>query len=255
MNISLLQFDIKWGETKKNCDHAESLMRKHKETKLFVLPEMFSTGFCTNPRGYAEENEGYSFRWMQKMAKVFNSAVTGSVLTYEGDRFFNRLYFVYPNGEAKCYDKRHLFTFGGEDKYFTPGNDRVVVEYEGVRILLQVCYDLRFPIFSRNRNDYDLVIYVANWPESRINAWKILLKARAIENQCYVVGVNRVGDDPSCHYIGGTEFINSYGEALMQARDNEEDIVDGIIDINKLQTFRKHFPVLNDADLFELKNK
>ncbi len=168
---------------------------------LIVLPEMFSTGFITMPAGEAE-SDGASLGWMKAIAKKYGCAVAGSVATEDGGLFYNRFYFVKPDGTFVKYDKRHLFSFAGEDRRFTAGSEKVITEYNGVRFFLQVCYDLRFPCFSRNilPNPYDAVIYVASWPSPRIGAWDTLLKARAIENQCYAIGVNRVGKDPSCQY-------------------------------------------------------
>lgn len=251
MNITILQTDILWAQPEANRQRISQLIEHLGPTDLIVLPEMFSTGFATQPEGIAE-GDGGSLRWMAAMAASTQAAVAGSIAIREGERYYNRFYFVKPDGELAFYDKRHLFTYGGEDKAFTPGRDRVVVEWRGVRILLQVCYDLRFPVFSRNHDDYDLVLYVANWPEGRRQAWDLLLRARAIENQCYVLGVNRVGKDPYCEYSGGTAGIDPYGKTLSACADGEEGFAEVVIDMEELQSFRKKFPVLNDADSFTL---
>jgi predicted amidohydrolase len=167
-------------------------------------------------------------------------------------RYYNRLYFVKPDGSYTQYDKRHLFSYAGEDKTYTAGNKRVIVEYSGFRILLQVCYDLRFPVFSRNVDGYDMIIYAANWPASRIHAWNTLIRARAVENACYVAAVNRVGEDPACKYGGSTAMIDFKGHAVAEASENKEEIVVAELDKDALLRFRKKFPVLHDADRFGL---
>ena len=216
---------------------------------LIVLPEMFSTGFITMPAGEAE-SDGASLGWMKAIAKKYGCAVAGSVATEDGGLFYNRFYFVKPDGTFVKYDKRHLFSFAGEDRRFTAGSEKVITEYNGVRFFLQICYDLRFPCFSRNilPNPYDAVIYVASWPSPRIGAWETLLKARAIENQCYAIGVNRVGKDPSCQYNGHSSIVDPYGNASASCAEGVEEIVSADLDLDSLQAFRDKFPMLNDAD-------
>ena len=216
---------------------------------LIVLPEMFSTGFITMPAGEAE-SDGASLGWMKAIAKKYGCAVAGSVATEDGGLFYNRFYFVKPDGTFVKYDKRHLFSFAGEDRRFTAGSEKVITEYNGVRFFLQICYDLRFPCFSRNilPNPYDAVIYVASWPSPRIGAWDTLLKARAIENQCYAIGVNRVGKDPSCQYNGHSSIVDPYGNASASCAEGVEEIVSADLDLDSLQAFRDKFPMLNDAD-------
>ena len=216
---------------------------------LIVLPEMFSTGFITMPAGEAE-SDGASLGWMKAIAKKYGCAVAGSVATEDGGLFYNRFYFVKPDGTFVKYDKRHLFSFAGEDRRFTAGSKKVITEYNGVRFFLQICYDLRFPCFSRNilPNPYDAVIYVASWPSPRIGAWDTLLKARAIENQCYAIGVNRVGKDPSCQYNGHSSIVDPYGNASASCAEGVEEIVSADLDLDSLQAFRDKFPVLKDAD-------
>ncbi len=226
------------------------MMMQVEQSDLYVLPEMFSTGFATSPNDIAEEGDApQSLTWMQRMANRLNAAVAGSVAVHCSDGSYrNRLYFVMPNDEVTYYDKRHLFTYGGEDKRYTRGEDRVIVNWRGVRFLLQVCYDLRFPVFARNTGDYDCAIYVANWPDSRRRVWDVLLQARAMENQCYVIGVNRMGKDVACNYDGGSVVIDAYGKTVASCSDNTAEAVSIDLDMERLATFRKKFPVLQDAD-------
>lgn len=252
MKIVILQTDIIWANPAANVQKADEILGKYSDVDLFVLPEMFSTGFCTKPDGIAEKSGSETIEWMKRTAIRKNCAVAGSIAIEENGKFYNRFYFMHPGGTVECYNKKHLFTYGGEHKQYTPGNERVIVNYKGVRILLQICYDLRFPVWSRNRNDYDVAIYVASWPTPRVEVWKLLLKARAIENQCYVVGVNRVGKDPDCDYIGGSAVIDPYGHIVAVCEDGKACEAEVEIDMEMLETFRKKFPVLNDADPFEL---
>lgn len=247
MKIALIQTEIVWGSPEANIAVMDTLIDHAGKADLYVLPEMFSTGFVMQPENYAEK-QGLSLKWMQGKARQTDAAVCGSLAVADGDKYYNRFYFVKPDGSVAVYNKRHLFTYSGEHEHYQQGNGRTVVEWRGVRILLQVCYDLRFPVFSRNHKDYDLALYVASWPESRRMVWDILLKARAIENQCYVAGVNRVGDDQKCHYNGGTAIINPYGNVVSDAADNETYVVVATLDMEKLKAFREKFPVLDDAD-------
>ncbi len=252
MKIALLQSDIEWAMPCRNRFGAEAMMASAPGCDLYVLPEMFSTGFCTSPEGVAEPEPCDSLKWMKDSVEMFSAAIAGSVAVEENGRFFNRFYFVTPDGNSVHYDKRHLFTYGGEHLKFTAGKERKIVEYKGVRILLQVCYDLRFPVWSRNRGDYDMALYVASWPETRADAWRQLLKARAIENQCFVAGVNRIGTDPSNSYCGGTMLIDPYGKVIAECADGMESVAVAEISMEELAAFRQKFPVLDDADDFEL---
>ncbi len=252
MKIAILQTDIDWGNPSVNVKKADEMIDRYEQVDLFVLPEMFSTGFCTDPKGIAEPLGGESLQWMKRKAKEKGCALAGSIATEENGRFFNRFYFVHPDGKVDSYDKKHLFTYGHEDRFFTAGDQRVIVRYKGVSILLQVCYDLRFPVWARNRKEYDLILYVASWPASRIEAWNTLLRARAIENQCYVAGVNRVGEDPNCTYSGGSAVIDPFGHTLACCGDATPNIAVADLDLESLEAFRKKFPVLNDADSFNL---
>lgn len=247
MKTVILQRNISWGDPTDNCSRCEEAIGCNPGADLYVLPEMFSTGFCSQPERIAESN-GYSLTWMKRVAAHTGAAVAGSVATEEDGRYYNRFYFVKPDGEVTHYDKKHLFTYGGEHLRFTPGTERVIVEWRGVRILLEVCYDLRFPIWARNRGDYDMILYVASWPTPRVEAWSALLVARAIENQCYVAGVNRVGTDPTCEYCGGSVIIDPYGKTIASCPRGEECEATAEVDMEKLAAFREKFPVLNDAD-------
>lgn len=255
MQITLLQCNIEWGNPPANRTRMEHTLHVAPHSDLYVLPEMWSTGFITNPADYdcIEGEEGNTLRWMTQMAQHLDAALAGSLSIMAKDGTYrNRFYFVTPDSVA-YYDKHHLFTYGGEHLRYTPGQKRVVVEWRGVHFLLQVCYDLRFPIFSRNKMDdrpcYDCILYVASWPTPRVEAWRTLLLARAIENQCYVCGVNRVGNDPTCQYCGGTAFIDPYGVRLQEVPMNEEGILTAQLEMERLQTFREKFPVLLDRDI------
>ena len=252
MKTALVQYDIVWADPAANRRRLDALLSGLPKVDLIVLPEMFSTGFATQPAGIAEEAPSATLEWMKKKAGELNCAVAGSVALHENDRYFNRFWFVKPDGEVTAYDKHHLFTYSGEHLRFTRGEDRVVVGWRGFRFLLNVCYDLRFPVWSRNRKDYDAAIYVASWPSVRQYPWDTLLRARAIENQCYVLGVNRVGNDPSCGYGGGTAAIDPYGNALTAGVPGAEQILVTDLDMAVLDAFRAKFPVLDDADPFGL---
>ena len=249
MKVTILQRDIEWANPALNVQRAEEAIARNAGADLYVLPEMFSTGFCTQPEGIAESSNSDTLQWMQRKAAETNAAIAGSVAVEEDGKFYNRFYFVKPDGSVTYYDKKHLFTYGGEHLRFTAGEQRVIVEWRGVRILLEVCYDLRFPIWARNRGDYDMILYVASWPTPRVAAWSALLVARAIENQCYVAGVNRVGTDPACEYCGGSVIIDPYGKTIAACTDNEETEATAEVDIEALEAFREKFPVLKDADI------
>ena len=249
MKICILQNDLLWAAPEANLAVAARILACNPGHDLYVFPEMFSTGFCTQPEGIAEEAGEKTLEWMISTSGRIGAALAGSVAICEDGKYYNRLYFVKPDGSVTKYDKKHLFTYGGEHLKYTAGEERVVVEWKGVRILLEICYDLRFPIWSRNRGDYDMIIYVASWPTPRIEAWKALLKARAIENQCYVAGVNRVGCDPSNEYSGGSRLIDPYGNIISACEDGVQTTASAEIDMVLLDAFREKFPVLNDSDL------
>ena len=253
MKVTILQRDIEWANPALNVQRADEAIKLNPGSDLYVLPEMFTTGFCTNPEGIAETTESESLEWIKRKSAETGAAIAGSIAVTNDGKYYNRFYFVKPDGSVSQYDKKHLFTYGGEHLRFTAGNERVIVEWKGVRILLEICYDLRFPVWARNRGDYDMILYVASWPTPRVSAWSSLLVARAIENQCYVAGVNRVGNDPACEYCGGSVIIDPYGKTIVACHMNEECEATAEIDMDKLVAFREKFPVLNDADEFERK--
>ena len=248
MKVTVVQMDLMWADPEVNRKRADEAIDSVPGSDLYILPEMFSTGFCTEPEGIAESNDSSTLAWMKNKAAATGAAIAGSVAVTDGTRYYNRLYFVKPDGSVAQYDKKHLFTFGGEHNRFTAGSERVIVAYKGFRILLEICYDLRFPVWSRNRGDYDMIIYVASWPTPRVEAWKALLTARAIENQCYVAGVNRVGDDPGNNYCGGSRVIDPYGQIMAECEDGKEMETTAKVDMEVLEAFRAKFPVLDDAD-------
>lgn len=252
MKITLIQTDLLWNDPAGNRARFEQKIAEAGSADLIVLPEMFSTGFCTQPRLAAEPLGGETLPWMKRIAQKTDCALAGSVAVEENGHYFNRFYFVKPDGSVSQYDKRHLFTYGGEHKEFTAGDKRVIVEYKGWRILLQICYDLRFPVWSRNRNDYDLALYTANWPTPRVDAWSALLRARAIENLCYVAGINRTGTDPNCSYCGKSALIDFKGQTLADVEPGKEALLSAELDADALRDFRKNFPALQDADRFSL---
>lgn len=253
IRVAMLQTDIVWADPERNREKAIEIFRQAGTADLYVLPEMFSTGFCTSPDGIAEESPSETLEWMKAIAREKDCALAGSIAMHVGGAFRNRFCFVFPDGNAYFYDKRHLFSYGDEHREFTAGDRRVIVEYRGVRILLQICYDLRFPVWARNREDYDMAVYVANWPVTRVEAWNTLLRARAIENQCYVCGVNRAGRDPYNSYSGQSALIGPNGNTVASCGDGVDVAVSADVDLDLLNRFRGTFPVLKDADDFELK--
>lgn len=254
MKIALVQSDLYWEDALKNRNNFESKIKQiDSEVNLIVLPEMFSTGFTMNALAMAEAMNGETILWMKIIAKQKNCAVTGSLIINENDRYYNRMFFVFPSGEIQYYDKRHLFTLAGEDKTYTSGTEKVIVDYLGWKICLQVCYDLRFPVFARNVENYDLLIYVANWPKVRTNAWDILLKARAVENLSYVVGVNRVGlDAHNYEHTGHSQVVDFLGNYILEPQETEGVFI-AELDKNVMLETRKKLDFLSDKDVFEVK--
>ena len=254
MKIAIVQSPLSWEDPKKNRNHFEEQINAITEiVDLIVLPEMFSTGFTMNPSAVAETMQGETVLWLQSLAKAKNLAITGSVVIKENENFYNRLLFVFPSGEIQYYDKRHLFTLAGEDKIYTAGKEKLIVEYKDWKICPLVCYDLRFPVFARNVENYDILIYVANWPKVRINAWDALLKARAIENMTYTIGVNRIGeDDNNFDHNGHSQVIDFLGNYILEPIESKGVFV---VELNKeeLLSARKKFNFLNDQDSFVLK--
>jgi len=254
MKLTLIQPDIIWENKFRNLERiGEMISSIPVGTDLVILPEMFNTGFSMNPAELAETTRSVTFEWMKDIAAKYSIGICGSYITREDTHYYNRWIFVSSEGDTWSYDKRHLFTISGEEILFTRGKERVIFSFRGTRICPNVCYDLRFPVWSRNRNDYDLLINSSNWPESRRDVWCTLLKARALENQCFVTGVNRIGiDGAGIRYCGDSMILGPKGEIIAEGRQNEECIISGEILIGELSDFRKKFPVLNDADEFSL---
>ena len=227
------------------------MLHENLGSDLYVLPEMWATGFATTPQDIAEaEDTSIALRWMRETASAQHCAVSGSLLVRTSDgKYRNRHYFVTPE-ETRFYDKHHLFTYGHEDQFITPGNDHVIVSWQGRRFLLMTCYDLRFPVWSRygRAGEYDAIIYVANWPDRRQEAWRALTRARAVENQCFVIASNRVGDDPICHYIGESVVCNVRGETLSECHSATEEAMTVVLDFEALDHSRSRFRVLDDRD-------
>lgn len=248
LKILALSLDILWKQPKLNLEKIENLLENH-EADVILLPEMFVTGFCMDVSEIADD-ESKVLKWMKNFSIQKNAAIAGTASVHQREKYFNRFYFVKPDGSFSFYDKRHLFSYSGEDKVYEKGSKRVIVEYLGVRFLLQICYDLRFPVFSRNQNDYDVALYLANWPFKRINVWKTLLSGRSIENQAYVFGVNRTGRDGNqLDYPLSSYCFFPDGEIVSK---NEGIISTAEIDLDKLNQFRKRFDFLSNRDYFEL---
>lgn len=259
MKIALVQADLSWEDNDTNLSHFTELLEEVTDVDLYVLPEMFNSGFTMNSDGVGQAMDGKAVSWLQKMAIEKDAAFVASLIILENNQRYNRLVWATPNGEIKTYDKKHLFRMANEHDRFTSGNERVIIEYKGVRFCPQICYDLRFPIWSRNSDGkskqpiYDCLIYVANWPKVRSDAWTSLLKARAIENQAFVVGVNRVGlDGNSIEYSGDSCLYSPRGERLDKVNTSVEMIDIVSINIEGLTGFRDKFPVSDDGDLFKL---
>jgi omega-amidase len=266
LTCTLIQTKLFWQDAEANRKMFEEKINSIKEkTEIIILPEMFSTGFSMQPEKFAETMEGDTVAWMKKTASIKKIILTGSLMIKENEHYYNRLIWMLPNGDFGFYDKRHLFAYGDENNHYSAGNKRLIASAKGWKINLQVCYDLRFPVWARqssssfmndgNSFEYDVLIYVANWPERRSLAWKTLLQARAIENQCYVIGLNRVGDDGNnIYHAGDSMVVDPLGEILYHKKD-EEDIF--TIELNKqhLEEVRKKFPFWKDADRFIITNE
>ncbi len=255
LKVTLIQTSLFWENPNANREHFRTLIDGISETTdLIVLPEMFTTGFSMNAREFAEPVEGPTLLWMKNIAAEKDTAITGSLMVQEEGKFYNRLYFVFPDGSYGMYDKRHAFTLAGEQKVYTVGNEKLVVEYKGWKICPLICYDLRFPVWSRNTEGYDVLIYIANWPSKRVNAWDALLKARAIENMAYCVGLNRIGTDGNGHpYIGHSMVYDVLGEKLLNNGWENDFVVTLALDKAHIQDQRDQLQFLNDRDKFTLK--
>jgi predicted amidohydrolase len=259
--VTIIQTQLHWEDKTANLRMLEEKISSIKEkTEVVVLPEMFSTGFSMKPEQLAETMDGETVQWMKRVAAEKRIILTGSIIIEEDRKYYNRLIWMLPNGQYGLYDKRHRFAFAGEDRHYTAGTKRLIASVKGWKINLQVCYDLRFPVWARQQSqpegaEYDILIYVANWPERRSHAWKTLLQARAIENQCYVIGVNRVGNDGNgIYHSGDSMIIDSLGETLYHKKD-EEDVFTISLDKSHLQAVREKLPFLKDADGFMIINE
>jgi predicted amidohydrolase len=253
LTVTLIQPNVFWEDKKANLAMlSEKIMAVKEKTELVVLPEMFSTGFSMKPELLGEKMDGETMQWMKTISAEKKIIITGSIIIEEHNKFYNRLLWMLPNGEYGYYDKRHLFAYGNEHSHYTAGSKRLIASAKGWKINLQVCYDLRFPVWSRQGSEaeYDVLIFVANWPERRSHAWKTLLQARAIENQCYVIGVNRVGEDGNrISHSGDSMIIDPLGEILYQ-KNNTEDVFTYTLQKEKLNEVREKFSFWKDADSF-----
>ena len=253
LNICIIQSNIVWENIDENLSLFEVHIDNVVNADLIVLPEMFTTGFSMNTSKLAESMEGKTMAWLRDIAKRKNCVISGSIIIEEDDKYYNRLIWMRPDGTFGKYDKRHLFRMSEEHQTFTGGNERVVFEVKGWRVLPLICYDLRFPVWSRNRNDYDVLIYVANWPEARRTPWQIMLKSRAIENQAYVIAVNRLGkDEMGNSYSGDSAVIEPKGNVISKTLMGEESVETVSLSYDDLEKFRKKFPVGLDGDDFRI---
>lgn len=255
MKTTIIQLNIEWGSPLKNICRVERLLEEAPDSDLYVLPEMWSTGFATEPQDIAENEENsVSLKWMRLTARRLNCAISGSLAIQipNTNIYVNRHYFIDGRSQRETYyDKHHLFRYGGENQFYQPGEAHIIVEYCGFRILLLTCYDLRFPVWSRYADtlQYDAIIVVANWPESRQNAWQILTRARAMENQSFLIGCNRVGDDHHSHYRGQSAIISPIGKTLVHCLPNKEQTISYLLDLDIIQRQRIKFKVLDDRDI------
>ena len=256
LKITLIQTSLHWENIDTNLGMFEQKISTIQEaTDLIVLPEMFSTGFTMNATSNAENMNGKAVQWMRKTAKKRNCSIVGSLIIKEDKHFYNRLVWMLPDGQYTTYNKRHLFRMAKEQQTYTAGDEKIIVELNGWKICPLICYDLRFPVWSRNQSSmqFDILLYVANWPERRSYPWKQLLIARAIENQCYVVGVNRIGNDGNCVYHSGDSMtLNPKGEIIGKIKPHEESIETVSLSFSTLEEYRKLFPVALDGDKFSI---
>lgn len=253
LKITIVQTELIWEDPAANRSLLEERLKAVKQTQLIVLPEMFTTGFTMVPETLAESEPGITLDWMRTLAGKYQAAVTGSLIVQENGRYYNRLYFVYPDGEYYKYDKRHTFTLAGEHEVYAAGDEKLLVDYLGWKICPLICYDLRFPVWARNVENYDILLYVANWPERRISAWDTLLKARAIENMCYTIGVNRVGKDGNDHsYVGHSAVYDVLGEYISVSREESAFVETIQLEKNHIKKYRDRLRFLDDQDAFNL---
>tara|TARA_R110002073_G_scaffold279026_1_gene442985 strand:- start:248283 stop:249059 length:777 start_codon:yes stop_codon:yes gene_type:complete len=254
LKVALIQANLVWEDAKQNRKNFDDKIEAISENvDLIVLPEMFTTGFTMNASSVAETMDGQSITWLKKWAKAKDTAITGSLIIKEGEDYYNRLVFVFPSGALKIYDKRHTFTLAGEDKIYTAGTKKILVDYKGWKICPLICYDLRFPVWARNTENYHVLIYVANWPKPRTTAWDALLKARAIENMSYCIGVNRVGLDATKHeYSGHSVVINALGDTISSIEPETEQTHVVLLSAEHVQKTREKLQFLADSDSFTI---
>tara|TARA_R110002050_G_scaffold195593_1_gene330420 strand:- start:9136 stop:9915 length:780 start_codon:yes stop_codon:yes gene_type:complete len=254
LHISLIQANLVWENPDENLKmFSEKLNAIPAHTDVVILPEMFTTGFSMQPEKFAETELGRSVAWMKEMAAKNDCVITGSLIIKEANSYFNRLFWMQPDGNYKTYDKRHLFSLAGEEKHYSPGKERIIVTWKGFKIMPLVCYDLRFPVWSRNDLDYDLLFYVANWPERRAFYWTQLLIARAIENQAYVIGVNRVGNDGNnIYHSGDSVCLDPLGAKVGTTASGKEDTINVTLSQGSISRVRETFHFLNDKDVFAI---
>lgn len=255
LKIALIQSDLVWENPKQNLENfSEKIKNISEAVDLMVLPEMFTTGFTMNAEKVAETMDGNTVAWMQSIASKFNAAIVGSIVISEGNSYYNRLLFVEPSGAIQHYDKRHTFTLVGEDKIYTAGTEKRIINYKGWKLCPLICYDLRFPVWARNIQDYDILLYVANWPKPRVSAWDALLKARAIENMSYCIGVNRVGvDGVNSEYSGHSAAYDVLGNSMTSIEPGKEQTQIITLEKRHIQAYRNKLKFLDDRDLFTLK--
>jgi len=251
--ISLIQSNLFWEDVSANFLHFEKLISDIKETDIILLPEMFNTAFCPRSNHLAESMDGKTISWMKEISQTKNCDITGTLMIKEGKNIFNRLVWISKNGAIYTYDKSHLFSLIKEEKYISKGKKRLIIEIGGWKICPLICYDLRFPVFSRNDVEYDVLIYLANWPVKRNDAWDTLLKARSIENQCYTIGVNRVGEDVNkISFNGHSKVFDAFGKELFSATENKEEVLQFTISLDNLKLKRRQMNFLQDRDNFKL---
>ena len=253
LKISLIQSHIFWKDINKNLSHFEKLISHIKTTDIILFPEMFNTAFCPEAKHLVEKKDGNTISWMKKIANQKKCAVSGTLMVKENKKTYNRLVWISKKGEVLTYDKSHLFSLAKENKMLDKGKEKLIIEEQGWRICPLICYDLRFPVFSRNDSNYDLLIYLANWPTKRINAWDALLKARAIENQSYTIGVNRIGEDGNgVSFNGHSQAFDAFGEKIVSSIKDQEEILTCEINLEDLKLKRRQMNFLKDRDKFKL---
>ncbi|MDO9260769.1 MAG: amidohydrolase [Flavobacteriaceae bacterium] len=253
LQVSIIQADLFWEDKSANLQQFEEKIQGISSTDVIILPEMFTTGFTMNPKPLAEKMNGKTVHWMLQMASQKKSLVIGSIIIDDNAHYYNRLIAAFPDGSIQFYDKKHLFTLANEHHFYQAGNQHLLIEYLGWKIFPLICYDLRFPVWARNTHDYDVLIYIASWPKPRIFAWDILLKARAIENMAYTIGVNRVGVDANgFEYPGHSVVLDAYGNEMSSEMENLSFVKTTILDKEKQNLIRKKLQFLNDKDTFTI---